>query len=84
MSNTVRTTITLPQELFEEATLAAYYKKTSLSDIIRQALKKSIKGEITYIDKKDFVKFLGRHNLGIKKVKRETIYEDYLGEKVSA
>lgn len=43
MKNIVRTTITLPEDLLQEAKIKAVMEKTSLSDLIRKGLEEQVK-----------------------------------------
>lgn len=79
MKNLVRTTITLPADILNQARLTAVMQKTTLSGLIRKTLEKQIppqpKGEI-HIQ-------LGKYRLGIKDhLSRESLYGDYLRRKI--
>ncbi len=75
MKNPIRTTITLPENTFQEARLMAVMQKTSLSGLIRKLLEKQNMpktDDIPHIE-------LGKYKLGLKnKLSRKEIYADYL------
>lgn len=75
MKNPIRTTITLPENIFQEARLIAVTQKTSFSGLIRKLLEKqsTIKTDgVSHIE-------LGKYKLGLKnKLSRKEIYADYL------
>lgn len=81
--DTRRTTINLPENLFEAAKAAAFYRKTTLSDLIREGLANIVYGKDLPSKKKGYSSFVGGRSLGIKKIRREDIYESNLREKVS-
>ncbi len=62
----IRTTITLPEELYEELRTAAFYQKKTISELIRNKLKRSAKKK-TVRNLKDFGKgFFGALKYGPK------------------
>jgi len=83
MQSRVRTTITLPEGLLEEAKIYSVKKKTNLSNLIAQALAKEVrlpasKGQKLHMK-------LGKYSLGVKNhLRREDIYADYLKHKISS
>lgn len=75
MKNPVRTTITLPENIFQEARLLAVTQKTSFSGLIRKLLEKQ---NILKTDSISHIE-LGKYKLGLKnKLSRKEIYADYL------
>ena len=82
MDTLVKTTITLPEQLLQQAKLAAIRGKTSVSRIMRDALQKRVATPIKRV--KDPMKLLGKFRLGINKIytKRSDLYDDYLKRKM--
>ena len=82
MQTLVKTTITLPEDLLQQAKIRAIHKNVTLSQLIRNGLAKEI--GITTKAKptpaKDPLRHLGVFKLGIKSVytKRSEIYDDHL------
>ena len=83
MSNLVKTTITLPEDILHKAKLAAVKEKTTVSQLIREALDNRL-NPINKRKVKDPMKLLGRYSLGIKKIynKRSDLYDDYILRKM--
>lgn len=83
MQNLVKTTVTIPEDILKRAKLVAIQEKTTLSEILRDALKKRVYG-YTRTTKKDPLKFMGVFSLGIKKIydKRSDLYEEHLKRKM--
>lgn len=81
----VRTTVILPEDLLETAKATAFYRRLTLSHLIKEGLENVIRGESGKKGKSlDFNDFLGKRSLKIKEIKREKIYESYLRKKVSS
>ena len=75
MQNPIRTTITLPENIFHEAKLLAVTQRTSFSGLIRNLLEKQ---NILKTDGIPHIE-LGKYKLGLKnKLSRKEIYADYL------
>lgn len=80
----VRTTVMLPEDLLESAKATAFYRRLTLSRLIKEGLESVIKGEVRNTSASlNFHDFLGKRSLKIKEIKREKIYESYLRKKVS-
>lgn len=82
MANLVRTTITVPNDIYRQARLLAAAEDISLSKLISRVLKILVRGEEIEVD--DPMNSLGSLSLGIKKVyqSRGEIYEERLGRKM--
>lgn len=81
MNSLVRTTITLPSDLYESLRLEAFYAKTSFSGIIKRKLGSKAGGA----KKSDLLALAGKYNFGQKNPpKREEIYDSYLRNKMPA
>lgn len=81
----VRTTVILPEELLETAKATAFYRRLTLSHLIKEGLESVIRGESREkVKPLSFNDFLGKRSLKIKEVKREKIYESYLRKKMSS
>ena len=79
----VRTTVVIPRDLLKAAKLAAIERQTSVSGLIQKGLK-----EVVYKNKSkkrdnSLLNLLGKRSIGIKKIRREDIYDDYLRKKIS-
>lgn len=72
MNTLVRTTVTLPSDLYERLRLQAFRKGTSFSGIVKEKLTDT-SGKIR--SQKTFLSFAGKYKLGAKKFTREEIYE---------
>lgn len=83
MADLVKTTITIPEDILKRAKLVALQEKTTLSEILRDALKKRVYGYTRTINK-DPLKFMGAFSIGIKKIynKRSDLYEEHLKRKM--
>jgi len=83
MNNLRRTTITIPQDLYEQAKIRAAYQSQSVSRFICSLLaeelgvKKETNGLGEVIGKYSFQK-----NTALERQLRKTIYEDYLQRKI--
>lgn len=79
----VRTTVIIPRDLLKAAKIAAIERQTSLSGLIQEELKEAVQRK--KLPKKDnsLLSLLGKRSIGIKKIKREDIYDDYLRKKIS-
>lgn len=79
MKNLIRTTITLPADILQEARIKAVLEKTTLSGLIRKILEK----QIAPVVKSKLHMQLGKYSLNIKgSLRRKELYEDYLKRKV--
>ena len=75
MRTSVRTTITLPEEIFHQARLTAVTQQTTLSGLLRKLLEKQL---VLKTEGKPHIE-LGKYKLGLKsKLSRKEIYADYL------
>jgi len=90
MSNLIKTTITLPEEILQIAKIKAVQEKTTLSNLIREGLKTRL--TIDFPSKKtssrhkklDPLRHLGVFKLGIKEPykKREDLYDEHIKRKM--
>lgn len=80
----VRTTITLPEELLKAAKIAAVHERKSLSAVITEALEEKLaQQQEKGLPTRDPMTLLGKYSLGIKsKLRRKDLYADYLRHKV--
>lgn len=81
MNGLVRTTITLPNDLYESLRLQAFQQKMSFSGIVKKKLGDRV------IKKKTggLLSLAGKYNFGkINPPKREEIYDSYLRNKMFA
>ena len=79
MNTLVRTTVTLPSDLYESLRLQAFQQNTSFSGIVQKKLggKNQKPGGL--------LSLAGKYNFGKKNPpKREEIYDSYFRRKVSA
>ncbi len=75
MSNLIRTTITLPSDLYERLRLQAFRQSTSFSGIVKQKLMGTYKrAEVG----RNFLSFSGKYRLGTNKFTREEIYDELI------
>jgi len=84
MNTDIRTTIMIPEELLKAAKIAAVERNTSLSALIKNGLKKEVSRAMP--KKKNTGKLtdlLSKYSLGINKIKREDIYDDYFRKRLS-
>lgn len=81
--DTRRTTVNLPQDLLEAAKTVAFNRKTTLTNLIQEGLSCVLFGDKKGEKKKNLRGFIGGLNLGIKKFRREEVYDEYLRKKVS-
>lgn len=84
MQKLIRTTITLPEDLLQEAKIQAVKEKTTLSGLIRQKLTKiNIPSKKESIPSRDPMTLLGKYKIGIKStLRREEMYEEHLKHKI--
>lgn len=83
MADLVKTTVTIPEDILQAAKLQAVREKTTLSSLIREALR----GKVASRKKrkvKDPMKLLGKYSLGIKKIynKRSDLYHEHIKRKM--
>jgi len=83
MTDMVKTTITIPEDILEKAKLMAVREKISLSKIMRDALQEKVarkRGRKV----KDPMKLLGTFSIGIKKIynKRSDLYDEHIRRKM--
>lgn len=71
MNTLVRTTITLPVDLYESLRLQAFQQKTSFSGI----LKKKLKTNTPKANKRGLMSLAGKYSLGGKKFNRKDFYD---------
>lgn len=74
MNTLVRTTITLPSDLYENLRLQAFLQKTSFSGIVKKNLVSAGKN----VQTGGFMNFAGKYHLGTKKFTREEIYDELI------
>ena len=83
-TDNVRTTVIIPKELLKAAKIAAVERQTSLSGLVKNGLKKEIYGTKSKAKKIEKLSdLLGKYSIGINKIKREDIYDDYHRKKIS-
>lgn len=85
MQNLVKTTITLPQELLQRAKFIAVYERTTVSELVRDALKSRVNGGQKKQVVKDPMKLLGKYKLGTRGKlyeHRSDLYEERLRRKL--
>lgn len=86
MKKLIRTSITIPENLYKQAKINASVLRESFSAYVVQTLEEKIKGKNN--NKKrifsDPLKTLGRLSIGIKKIynKRSDLYEEHIKRKV--
>ena len=84
MDTNARTTVIIPRELLKAAKLAAIERQMSVSKLVKNGLKKEIFGEKKKSKKMGKLSdLLGKYSIGISKIKREDIYDDYLRKRIS-
>ena len=74
MNNLVRTTITLPMDLYEQLRLQAFQQNTSFSGIIRKKINVGSKTKI----KGGIMSLAGKYHLGGKEFKREEFDDELI------
>lgn len=79
----IRTTITLPEDLYEELRTAAFYQKKTISELIRNKLRRTPKKKI--LKPGEGIKSMsGKYHVkNFRKVTREKIYDDIIKHKMS-
>ncbi len=84
MSDLVRTTITIPESIYNQIKILAAYKGKSVSSFVTEVLNEKIKGKKILKKKIDPMSTLGVFSLGGKEPykHREELYDDYLKEKM--
>lgn len=85
--NTIRTTVILPDELFQKAKLKAVLDKITLSEVLKNALENHLddkKPKTVVAKKQNKRSWLGAFKIGISNVydKRSDLYEDHLKRKM--
>lgn len=75
MNGVVRTTITLPADLYERLRLQAFQQSTSFSGIVKRQLMDTPRAANS---RRNFLSFSGKYKLGTKKVTREEIYDELI------
>lgn len=84
MTYLMRTTVTLPEPLLEQAKYYALANKTTLSQLIREGLTTKIKAKINN-KPKSLLTLAGSLNLGGKEPpSRNELYDSYLKQKMGA
>ena len=82
MSNLIRATITIPEDIYTQARIVAAYNKTSFSQFVSNTLKSGINIQSTNITKDPF-RLAGSLHLGVNKsIHRNEIYDDRLRKKM--
>ena len=82
MSNLVRATVTIPEDIYTQARIVAAYNQTSFSQFVSNTLKSSINIQSTHITKDPF-RLAGSLHLGVNKtIDRNEIYDDRLRKKM--
>lgn len=83
MSDLVKTTITLPEDLLQKAKLMAIREKTTLSKVMRVAIEDKV-SQKRGRKVKDPMKLLGTFSIGIKKIynKRSDLYDEHIKRKM--
>ena len=83
MTNIIRTCITLPEPLWQQARLYAAAKKTTLSYLIKEGLQHRIKGNYKGSKKHSFLELAGSLDLkGKEPPTRAESYEEHLKHKM--
>lgn len=79
----IRTTITLPEDLYEELRQTAFYEKKTISELIRNKLRRSPKKKILKPGE-SIKKLMGKYTVkNFREVTREEIYDDIIKHKMS-
>ena len=86
MRKLVRTTITIPENLYKQVKISASVLRESFSSYVVQTLEERIKGK-SHSKKRVFsdpLKTLGRLSIGIKKIykKRSDLYDEHIKRKM--
>lgn len=83
MADMVKTTITIPGDILDKAKMMAIRNKTSLSNILREALEEKIEQKRGR-KVKNPLKLLGNFSIGIKKIynKRSDLYDEHIRRKM--
>lgn len=80
----IRTTVTLPEILIDEAKHYALAQKTSLSQLMREGLAERIKSNLK-TNQKSLLSVAGSLNLkGKRPLTRSELYEDHLKQKIGS
>ncbi len=76
MSNLVRTTISVPEDIYQQARITAAALKISLSGLITRILEEKISGQKVQVSSAQAKKIIGSLDLGIGKIyqKRSDLY----------
>lgn len=73
----IRTTITLPEDLYEELRTAAFYQKKTISELIRYKLRRSPKKKILKPGE-NIKRILGKYTVkNFKEVSRDDVYNPF-------
>ena len=85
MNNLVRTTITLPNELFERLKVAAFYQKRTISDLVRDGISMVVDYKKT-APGSGIAKLIGKYAVKGKKgeFSRKDYYAKIIRKKMSA
>ncbi len=79
----IRTTITLPEDMYEELRTAAFYQKKTISELIRNKLKRSPKKKLLKLGE-SIKKIMGKYTVkNFREVTSEEIYDDIIKHKMS-
>lgn len=83
MGNLVKTTVTIPEDIIKAARVTAVNEGTTLSNIIREALKTRVYGREKSA-RRDPMKLAGKYSIGIGRIynKRSDLYDEHLKRKM--
>jgi len=72
----------IPKDLLKAAKLTAVERQTSVSNLVQNGLKKELyQGKKQKQKAKKLTDLLGKYSIGINKINREDIYDDYFRKK---
>ena len=83
-STVVRTTISLPVDLYEELRLEAFQRKTSVSHVVATKIKKT-KPAKKLKPGESLTRLIGKYHVkNFREITREELYDDIIKHKMSA
>ena len=84
MSNLIRTTITIPSDLFQRLKTAAFYHDKTISDLIREGVRKMVDNKNSAGS--GFSNLIGKYSIGGKKgiFSRKNLYGEIIRKKMSS
>ncbi len=84
MQNLVKTTLTIPEELLQQAKITAIKENTTLSQLVREGLFERVQLKRSPSKSKDPMRLLGKFSLGINKIynKRSDLYDEHIKRKM--